>query len=206
MRQVLGSLIGVAILSACTHVPITSIPKLANIDPETTDLSQVELAVRVPQDFRLHRDGASIEVVLTPEGESPETLKLTLEHSEAPLTPFLIRQQGQRFKILRFELDPADAKRATDYRARVIETKERLKAEGRGGSASFSLGSTGCLAQGANPFQDLRMKFFMRTKPDEEFYPPIKEIRISPEDLREEGDTGISFCDEEDMPRLIDTA
>ena len=60
MRQVLGSLIGAAVLSACTHVPLSSIPKLAQIDPETTDLSQVELAVRVPQDFRLHRDGASI--------------------------------------------------------------------------------------------------------------------------------------------------
>lgn len=204
MRQVLGSLIGVAVLSACTHVPLSSIPKLAQIDPETTDLSQVELAVRVPQDFRLHRDGASINVALIPEGGTPETLALQLEHSTAPLTPFLERQQGSKFKILRFELDPEEAKRATDYRTHVIALKEQLRAEGRGGSASFSVGSTGCLSPGANPFQDLRMKFFMRTKPDEEFYPPIKEIRISPEDMRKEGDTGISFCDEEDLPRLID--
>lgn len=204
MRQAICSFLGLAILPACTHVPLTSIPKLASIDPATTDFSKVELAVRVPEDFRLHRDGATIKAVLTPEGETPDELNLSLDHSSEPLTPFLERQQGSKFKILRFEIDPADAQRASEFRDRVIATKDRLQAEERGGSASFNVGSTGCLAQDANPFQDLRMKFFIRTTPDERFYPPINEIRISPEDLRKDGDTGISFCDEDDVPRLID--
>ena len=204
MRQAISAFLGLAAIAGCTSVPITSIPKLANIDPATTDFSQVELAVRVSEDFRLHRDGATIDVVLSPDGEPPLTLNLNLQHSEAPLTPVLQRQRGSRFDILRFEIADEDAARASDYRDTVIATRERLKAEGVSGSASFSIGSTGCLAQGANPFQDLRMKFFIRTRPDEAFYPPIKELKIKSADLASEDDSGISFCDETDLPRLID--
>ena len=204
MRQVISALLGMTVLAACTNVPITSIPKLASIDPATTDFSQVEVAVRVPEDFRLHRDGAKIDVVLTPEGEDPQSLNLELQYSEAPLTPFLMRQEGRGSKIMRFEIDPEDAQRASDYRDQVIATQARLKAVGRGGSASFSIGATGCLTPGANPFQDLKLKYFMRTKPDEEFYPPLKEIQIRASDLRGEAETGLSFCDADDMPRLVD--
>lgn len=204
MRQALSATLCLAALSACTSVPITSMPKLASIDPATTDFSRVELAVRVSEDFRLHRDGATINVVLSPDGEPPLTLELNLQHSEAPLTSFLERQRGNRFNMLRFDIAPEDAQRASDYRDLVIATRERLEAEGVGGSASFAIGSTGCLAQGANPFQDLRMKFFMRTRPDEEFYPPIREVRIKSADLSEDGETTVSYCDEDDIPRLIE--
>ena len=204
MRQVICTLLAIAASTACVNVPLTSIPKLASIDPATTDFSQVELAVRVPEDFRLHRDGATIDVVLTPEGETPQSLNLQLQHSTEPLTPFLKQQAGSKFEITRFEISEEDAAQAADYRTQVIATQERLKAVGRGGSASFSLGSTGCLTPGANPFQDLRMKFFMRTKPDEEFYPPIKELQIRSSDLRGDGEGGISFCDEEDLARLVE--
>lgn len=204
MRQALSATLSLAALTACTSVPITSMPKLASIDPATTDFSRVELAVRVPVDFRLHRDGTTINVALSPDSEPPLTLELNLQHSEAPLTPFLERQRGDRFNMPRFDIADKDAQRASDYRDLVIATRERLKAEGAGGSASFTIGSTGCLAQGANPFQDLRMKFFIRTRPDQEFYPPIREVRIKSADLSEDGEASVSYCDDNDLPRLIE--
>lgn len=204
MRQILWSYLPFVLLVGCTSIPLTSIPKLAALKPETMELGQLELAVRVQEDFRLYKDGTKLEIILTPEEENAEIIELYLVPSDEPLTPYLLRQAGKRFQMIRFALNPEDVPRITAYREKALAIRTRLEADDRGGEGGFSIASSGCLAKGANPFQDLRMKFFIRTRPDEEFYPPLKEFKIS---LRETGDKTsykVGYCVDDDVGRLID--
>ncbi len=54
-------LIAVSVMvSGCGHMPITSIYKLRNFDPATTDISQLRVGVRLPEAFRLRPDGVQL--------------------------------------------------------------------------------------------------------------------------------------------------
>ncbi|MEM8616361.1 MAG: hypothetical protein AAGF20_05440 [Pseudomonadota bacterium] len=66
VAQILPTLLVAALLSlsACTSIPITSMPKLASLDAETMDLSKVELAVRMQDDFDIVPESAVLSVAL----------------------------------------------------------------------------------------------------------------------------------------------
>lgn len=50
----------VFVLASCGHVPLTSMVKLRNFDPTTTDIALLSVAVKVPENFRVGQDGVRI--------------------------------------------------------------------------------------------------------------------------------------------------
>ncbi|CAN0345422.1 unnamed protein product, partial [Chrysoparadoxa australica] len=77
----------IVMMSACSSVPITSYPKLASMNPETMDMREIEIAVRLQDDFGIIEDSVVIDVSLVHE-ETGEMLQeqFILEQSPEPLT------------------------------------------------------------------------------------------------------------------------
>lgn len=203
MRQVI--IVGLCALglSACTSIPLTSIPKLSALKPETMALEKVELAVRVQEDFQLYRDGA--ELRLGADGQTldePKELALQLVPSEGQLTPYLQREERRGYRIAMFEVNPDDAQDVEAFRQELLA----LKARGTGkNSLSIAAKARGCLANGSNPFQDLRMKLYLRTETNDEFFTLFKEQKLS-FGSTENGGGGMTYCTDEDRPNLLWTA
>jgi|GEM_PF-427669 len=202
MRQVIFAGMCVLGLAACTSIPLTSIPKLSALNPETMALEKVQLAVRVQEDFRLYRDGA--EISMGAEGpllETPRELELELVPSSEPLTPYLQKQERRGYRIAMFEVNPEDAEDIAKFREELLALKARSEGAGEN-DFSIAARARGCLAQGANPFQDLRMKLYLRSDANKEFFTLFKEQRL---EIGGDG-KGISNCKDEDEPNLLWTA
>ena len=202
MRQVIfGMLFGV-VLGGCASIPLTSMPKLAGLKPETMALEKVQLAVRVQEDFQLYRDGAKLSVGASGETlEVPMTLALELVPSTGELTPYLQGQARRGYRIAMFEVDPEDADDIRAFREAILALKTRSAGQGKH-ALTISATANGCVAGGANPFQDLRMKLYLRTDEADEFFTLFKEQKLRM-GLRADGTGGLTVCTEEDEPNLL---
>lgn len=170
----------------CTSVPITSYPKLASLDPETMALEDIELAVRMQDDFGITEDSAILSVSLVHE-KTGETLQrqFILEENPEPLTPVLKRKLKSGYVIRRFRMSEETAQEATEYRALVVAERDAEAGDQHEGTFSASVGF--CMEPGGNPFLDPRMTLFLKTVPDRSFFTMIKETKMPiPRDQKEQ--------------------
>ncbi|CUS57016.1 hypothetical protein MGWOODY_Hyp1478 [hydrothermal vent metagenome] len=167
---------GVFLPMACASVPVTSLPKLAALDPTTMDASQVEVAVRAPDDYDLPEDAATLVLsVWQEEGDKTrEELFHLVPVPDAP-TRFLNKRAKAGFMIHRLHIHPKDAPRMDDFRAHMLSLKE---APGQK-SLSVSVTTRPCLKPGANPFKDPRVAIYLRPAQDEEYFTLVKERKVS---------------------------
>ena len=126
-------------------------------------------------------------------------IKLNLIQSEGPLSEFLLKQTKPDFQLLRFRVDPADAERVAAYHARAIELRDG-DASGHGSVSAFA---GGCLRAGANPFQTLRMKVYLKSDTESEFFTVLKDTTVEFYNDGEEKN-GVTYCKPEDADRIID--
>jgi hypothetical protein len=174
------------VLVSCTSVPIMSYPKLATLDPETMELADIELAVRMQDDFGIIEDSAIISVGLVHKETGDAIQKqFILEENPEPLTETLQRKQKADYVIRRFKMAPETAAEATEYRAEVIKRREAEPGKQHEGTFSASVGF--CMQPEGNPFLDPRMTLFLRTAPDKNFFTMIKETKVAlPRDKQEQ--------------------
>ena len=126
---------------------------------------------------------------------------LELLPSLEELTPYLQREERQGYRIAIFEVNPDDAENIKVFREELLALKARSEGKGKNGF-SIAARAHGCLADGSNPFQDLRMKLYLRSDSDEEFFTLFKEQRIEV-GKSDNGRRGISYCNEEDTANLL---
>ena len=187
-------------VSACTNIPLTSIPKLSALKPETMALDHVQLAVRVQEDFRPYRDVAKLRMSVSgPSLELDKSLELQLLPVADDLTPYLQGQERRGYRIAMFSVDPDEVEDINLFRDELLALKAREE-----GKNALSIGAwaKGCLAQDANPFQTLRMKLYLRAGQDEDFFTLFKEQKLAVSTSEGEGH-GISRCTAEDQPNLL---
>jgi hypothetical protein len=165
-------------IAACTSVPITSYPKLASLDPETMDLADIELAVRMQDDFGIIEDSAVLSVSLQHKdtGEKIQE-RFILEMNDVPLTRVLNQKNKQGYVIKRFRMSPETAAAATAYRKQVVKLRNAEPGKQHEGTFGANVGF--CMQPGGNPFLDPRMTLFIKTEPDEDFFTMIKETKVS---------------------------
>ncbi|MEL8056666.1 MAG: hypothetical protein AAGK66_10955 [Pseudomonadota bacterium] len=174
------------IVVGCTSVPITSYPKLAAMDPETMALENLELAVRMQDDFGVIKDSAVISVSLVHE-ETGETLQrdFILDENPEALTPVLERNLKSGYVIRRFKMSEETAQDATEYRALVVAERDAETGDQHEGTFSARVGF--CIEPGGNPFLDPRMTLFLKTAPEQSFFTMIKETKMPiPRDQKEQ--------------------
>lgn len=163
-------------MSACTSVPITSMPKLASLDAETMDLREVELAVRMQDDFDIIENSAVLSVSLKHKDTGDQIAeKFILTRNEAPLTPTLSGKLKEGYVIYRYEMNAETSELAMAHREKVIARRNADPGKHEG---TFSARVAFCLTEDGNPFIDPRMTLFLRVDDDEDFFTMIKETKM----------------------------
>lgn len=165
------------VLASCTSVPITSYPKLASLDPEVMPLEDIELAVRMQDDFGVIEDSAVVSVGLVHEGTGEAFQReFILQENPEPLTSVLERKLKSGYVIRRFKMSDETAEDATAYRAMIIAEREAEPGDQHEGTFGARVGF--CMEPGGNPFLDPRMTLFLKTKPDQAFFTMVKETKV----------------------------
>jgi len=178
-------------LAACTSIPVTNIPKLMALDPDTMDIGTVEMAVRVPDDWRVREEGVALKMSLKNK-VTGEMIKeeFVLDKSDQPLTPVLQSKRKKDHLVQRFEMSEETAARANAFRAQMIAMREKNPGKNE---ASISAHARMCLTPGANPFQNFRFTTYVRTDPSKDFFTLFKEQKIPIERVGGE----VKYCGDE---------
>jgi len=182
-----------ASLAACTSIPVTNIPKLMALDPETMDIGGVEMAVRVPADWQVREEGVTLSMAVRSK-TTGEVIKeqFVLEKSDEPLTPVLLSKRKKNHTVQRFEMSKETATRAAAFRAKMLEMKTKHPGENE---ASIHANAKMCLTPGANPFQNFRFTTFIRPDPSRDFFTLFKEQKVPIEQVNGE----IKYCGDEEV-------
>lgn len=184
-------------LSACASIPLTSLPRLASLNPETLDFTQVALAVRMSEQFKVYRDGAVVEAIVeSPSLDAPLELKLQMQPSDEPLTPYLRRQLKEGYSITVFTVPPEDKERIEAFRQQFDALRADSSTKGQN-STTISAITMGCHIPGPFERDNLGLTLYLRPAPDETFFKFIKETAFGADQTIEK------FCTEEDKPRLF---
>lgn len=176
LTRLFTSLTLAAVMTACSSVPILSLPKLAGLSPETMDFANIELAVRVQDDFDVKPESAVFAVTITND-EDGEVLneRLVLDDDPRPLTPVLTGKLKPGFQIIRYHIDEDKAASANAVRERVIALKN---ADPGGNRGSLSASAGICRNPDGNPLLTPLMTIFVRFDPEDDFFTLIKETRL----------------------------
>ncbi len=184
-----ATIAALTLFSACAKVPILSLPRLAALSPQSMDLSQTEVAVRMQDSFRPRQDSATLNLSLTA-GEAGEVIEETfiLAEIDAPLTRFLSRQEKEGYIIRRFRLKEDDIERVNALRDRIALLKETSPG---GNSFTAEAFVKACRVSQVDPGEALRLTMYLRTDRAKDFFTLMKEM-----DFTSKTDTPASLCKE----------
>lgn len=123
------------LLTACAHVPVTSLPALAAINFATTDLSTLRAAVEMPSTLMPAAEGVRLNLSLVVEGNLIEERSYVLEREEAAdaAVPHPVPVEGRQVFVYR--LSDTDKQGLDAIRADVLNRK----AAGQGGSLTIGV-------------------------------------------------------------------
>lgn len=174
LRRFMCMVLASVAVAACSHVPVTSLPKLAAIDFKTTDPNALLAGIELPQVLRPKPEGVSLE------------LAVRLDDGEERAERYVLRERGGRLPDLPgasdgnsayvYGLTPADAQRLAAFRSDLLELQKT-----RHGSLSIMVHADACRT-GPVPDGPLRISTYLSTSETTGFVPLARNV-----DLRELG-------------------
>ncbi len=148
------------LLSACGSVPLGSLPQLSRIEPQTTDLSALRVALSVPETIRPRPGGMNMDVTLTATGEPERKTTFRLEEAAAPDDlAGLPATDRAGYRTYAFRLTPEDAARFDALRAKALSKR----GNGRKGSIGIGIATRQLCRTGAVPEGALLATTYLRT-------------------------------------------
>src|SRR5215813_817334 len=187
-RLVAGAL--ALILSACGHVPVTSIYKLWKADFATTDPALLRAAVRIPAALKPLPEGVKLDIKTWTEGDPDkheEHLVLKEVTAETDLAP-LRSEQRAGFTVHVFRIDPADLPRVRELQA----MRRQRSPEGRR-HGSVGISANACRIS-ALPDGPLLLTTYILFDPREGYVPLTVDVNLRDIVKKEVIDTKISPC------------
>lgn len=176
LKSIFAALASAALLSACAGIPLTSLPRLQGLDPLAVDPAEIEVAVRLQDGLALEAGDVTLAYVLTNDLTGEELGgAFPLKPMDAPLTPFLQKQENKGGSVRRFRLTEAQAEEIREARATALAWGP--ESEGRR-TLKFSAKATPCLTEEANPFRSIKFSLFLRETPAKEYFTLLKNKRI----------------------------
>lgn len=116
-----------ALLTGCSHVPLTSLMALRRIDPLTTDPARLFAAVRHPAALRTRPGDVRLSLVVERTGGG-DRRELDIALETVPTgTPGVPRapEAGAGQMVDVFRVPPVEAPRLVAFRAQILEDKRR---------------------------------------------------------------------------------
>jgi hypothetical protein len=164
-------LLNLLTITGCSHMPVTSMVKLARIDFEATDPVQLRAAIKLPRTLRPQPNGVSLRIAVQV-GRAPEEVRDFLLR-ELPDPAELMREAGAGSHVFAFRIDDADLVRLKAFRSELIAKKS----SGQKGSISISLRPQACkveeLAEGP-----LYFTTYLRTAETKDYVPLARNVDL----------------------------
>lgn len=166
-----------AILGGCTAIPMTSIPRIMSLEDPKVSAGNLELAVRIDDSVRVRPGTAKLTVKLANPAQGVDRQEtFVLQPINAALTPGLRGQARRGFAIERFRIADGD-------RARIDQFKREGGALRAGvpGKSSLNLKASAgmCRPVGGRQPDDVRMTFFFRVDPSQDYITLIDEQHVT---------------------------
>ena len=109
-------------MAGCSHMPVTSMVKLARVDFETSDPAQLRAAIKLPRTLRPQPNGVALRIAVQV-GRAPEEARDFMLR-ELPEPAELTREAGADSHIFAYRIDDADLARLAAFRAELIAKKK----------------------------------------------------------------------------------
>jgi hypothetical protein len=143
-------------MAGCSHMPVTSMVKLARVDFETSDPAQLRAAIKLPRTLRPQPKGVALRIAVQV-GRAPEEARDFMLR-ELPEPAELTREAGAGSHIFAYRIDDADLARLAAFRAELIAKKS----SGQRASISISVRPQACKA-GELPDGPIYFSTYLRT-------------------------------------------
>jgi len=151
-----------AALSACGHVPLTSIAKLSRFNIETTDPSALRVAALLPETIRVTEGGAKLDLTLvnTASGETLLSESLALEEKATDAEKAeLSSELTDTNHLLIFALSEDDLAYFRSFQELI---RTRSAADKKTHEGTLALHVTGCAIKDPGP-GPIRITTFLKT-------------------------------------------
>jgi hypothetical protein len=125
-------------MAGCSHMPVTSMVKLARVDFETSDPMQLRAAIKLPRTLRPRPNGVALRIAVQV-GRAPEEARDFILR-EMPEPAELTREASADSHIFAYRIDDSDLARLAAFRAELIAKKS----SGQKGSISISVRPQAC--------------------------------------------------------------
>lgn len=181
IHKIVGFILGMAVLAACSTIPITSLPKLAGLNPQSFDFSEAKIAVRIQDGYRVEDGDVTLMVHLlngATQEQTSETFNLVVE--PMPDSEFLIKEKRSGTTIYGLSFDDGDKARVLSFRDKFSAITAQNSDGPHSSQNSFSLNvnTKGCLEKGANPFTKMRYKVYLKPSQKDDYFTFTKEQKI----------------------------
>jgi hypothetical protein len=166
---------GVALLiTSCTHMPVTSMIKLARTDLVGTDPGQLRAAVKLPRAVKPQRMVLRVDVRLNDGGEEGQEFRLR-EVSEPRDVLVLHQELDANTHIYVYQIDPAEQGRLIAFRESL---RDKQKARGgKGGSLTISVRPEACRT-GELPKGPVYFTTYLRTQETDGYVPLTRDVDL----------------------------
>jgi hypothetical protein len=158
-------------MAGCSHMPVTSMVKLARVDFETSDPVQLRAAIKLPRALRPRPNGVALRIAVQV-GRAPEDARdFTLR--EIPEPAELTREAGAGSHIFAYRIDDSDLARLAAFRAELIAKKS----SGQKGSISISVRPQACKA-GELPDGPITFTTYLRTAETKDYVALTRDVDL----------------------------
>lgn len=161
-------------LSACGHMPLSSMVTLRHFDATTTDISQLSVAVDVPDNFNLGRDGVKMLIQMNSKDGATrhqEELTLTRTANRQDLIEIAKLSKAGR-QIYGFRIHPDDFERIEAIRSLKLNDDQNSY------KGSVSIDTTVCRYDNDVP-NPVLVSTLIKTQQTETYVPLLVNVDIA---------------------------
>lgn len=158
-------------MAGCSHMPVTSMIKLARVDFETSDPAQLRAAIKLPRSLRARPNGVALRISVQVGREPEEARDFMLR--ELPEPAELAREAGAGSHIFAYRVDDADLARLAAFRAELIAKKS----SGQKGSISISVRPQACKV-GELPDGPIYFSTYLRTAETKDYVALARDVDL----------------------------
>jgi hypothetical protein len=158
-------------MAGCSHMPVTSMVKLARVDFETSDPAQLRAAIKLPRTLRPQPNGVVLRLAVQV-GRAPEEARDFMLR-ELPAPAELTREVDPGSDVFAYRIDDADLARVAAFRNELIAKKS----SDQRGSISISVRPQACKA-GELPDGPIYFTTYLRTAETRDYVALTRDVDL----------------------------
>ena len=178
-------------LSDCSHVPVTSMFKLARIDVTKSEPAELRAAIKLPDVLALQPRGVKMRIAVKIGSGPGESEEFALQQLADERDLASLRDEHETgTRILAYRLDTKDLPRMAAFRTAALQAKEK---SGERGTLSISIRPEAC-RHGELPAGPILISTYLRTEETGKYVLLMRNIDVRSLDPSRDVATLITPC------------